>query len=137
VEFGHVRRDKPTILIRNAGQVKALADILPEICASMCRGEKYEFGDGDFRLNTVTGGWLVARMTLNKRYISLKLNELQHLLRMFHVVQKQVVAYTNAMPEVLSYITTALSSTAYTEPAPDACKHIAYPQLYDELKTVL
>jgi hypothetical protein len=36
---------------------------------------------------------------------------------MFHVVQKQLVAYTNAMP--------------------DASKHFAYPQLYDELKTVL
>jgi hypothetical protein len=75
VEFGHVSRNRPTILILNAGQVKALADILPQICASMCRCEKYEFGDGDFRLNTVAGGWLVARMTLNKRYISLKLNE--------------------------------------------------------------
>jgi hypothetical protein len=56
---------------------------------------------------------------------------------MFHVVQNQLDAYTNAIPDVLSYVTAALSSTAYIEPAPSASKHIVYPQLYEELKTIL
>jgi hypothetical protein len=76
-------------------------------------------------------------MTLNKKYINLKLAELQHLSRMFHVVQNQLDAYTNAMPDVLSYVTAALSSSTYMEPAPTDSKHVVYPHLYEELKTVL
>jgi hypothetical protein len=68
-------------------------------------------------MNT-TPGWLVTKMTLNKKFISLRLVELQHLSRMFHVVHNQLDAYTNAMPDVLSYVTAALSSTAYIEPTP-------------------
>jgi hypothetical protein len=127
VEFEHVKRGKPTVLVLNDRHVKTLAEILPRICGS----ENYVYNDGEFRLNTADS---VARMTLNKKYISLKLGQLQHLSRMFHVVQKQLDAYTNAMPDVLSYVTAALSSTAYIEPAPNATKHIVYPQLYEELR---
>ena len=56
---------------------------------------------------------------------------------MFHVVQKQLDAYNNAMEDVLTYGTAALSSTAYVEPAPRASRHVAYPQLFEELKTIL
>jgi hypothetical protein len=56
---------------------------------------------------------------------------------MFHVVQNQLDAYTNALPDVLSYVAAALSSSAYIEPEPTASKHIVYPQLYEELKTIL
>jgi hypothetical protein len=136
VEFGNIKRGKPTILVLNDRHVKTLTEILPRICESMCRGENYEYRDEDIRLNT-TPGWLVAKMTLNKKYISLRLVELQHLSRMFHVVQNQLDAYTNALPDVLSYVTAALSSSADIEPAPTASKHIVYPQLYEELKMVL
>jgi hypothetical protein len=56
---------------------------------------------------------------------------------MFHVVQNQLDSYTNALPDVMSYVTAALSSSAYIEPSPTASKHIVYPQLYEELKTIL
>jgi hypothetical protein len=97
VEFGHIKREKPTILVLNDRHVKTLTEILPRICEFLCRVENYEYSDRDFRLNT-TPGWLVAKMTLNKKFISLRLVELQHLSRMFHVVQNQLDAYTNAMP---------------------------------------
>jgi hypothetical protein len=38
---------------------------------------------------------------------------------------------------VLTYATAALSSSVYIEPAPGASKHVAYPQLFEELKTIL
>jgi hypothetical protein len=79
----------------------------------------------------------VARMTFNKTYINLRLAELQHLSRIFHIFQKQLDAYINALPDVLSYVTTAVSSTAYIEPVPSASKHIVYTQLYEELITFL
>ena len=56
---------------------------------------------------------------------------------MFHVVQKQLDTYNNAMADVLTYATAALSSATYVEPAPSASRHVAYPQLFDELKTIL
>ena len=55
---------------------------------------------------------------------------------MFHVVQKQLDAYNNAMADMLN-ANAALSSTAYVEPAPSASRHVAYPQLFKELKTIL
>jgi hypothetical protein len=134
VEFGHVKRGNPTFLILNETHVKTLAEILPRICESVYRGENYVYIDGEFKLHTVGS---VARMTFNKTYINLKLAELQHLSRMFHVFQKQLDAYINALPGVLSYVTTALSSTAYIEPVRSASKHIVYTQLYEELKTFL
>jgi hypothetical protein len=137
VEFGHVKREKPTFLVLNERHVKTMTEILPRICESMCRGENYDYSDGDFRLNAQGGSGSIARMTINKKYMSLRLGELQHLSRMFHVVQNQLDAYTNAMPSVLAYVTAALSSTTYIDPTADASKLILYPQLYEELKTVL
>jgi len=56
---------------------------------------------------------------------------------MFHVVQNQLNVYTVSLPDVLVYVTVALTSTNYVEPAPNASKHIMYPQLLKELKTIL
>ena len=56
---------------------------------------------------------------------------------MFPVVQNQLNAYTITLADVLPYATAALSSTAYIEPAPNASKHIMYPQLYEELESIL
>ena len=53
---------------------------------------------------------------------------------MFNVVQQQLRDYIVAMPYVL-YVTTALGSVTYVEPAPNASTHINYPHLYEELIT--
>ena len=136
MEFGHVKRDRPTILVLADRHVKTQAEILPRICESVCGNAQYGHSDGDFRLNT-TGSFRVARMNLDKEYISLKLVELQHLSRMFYAIQNQLDTYTNAMSDVLSGVTVALSATAYIEPAPNASKNIMYPRLHEELKTAL
>ena len=39
------------------------------------------------------------------------------------------------MPDGLDYVSVALTSVNYVEPAPNASKHIVYSQLFDELKT--
>jgi len=102
----------------------------------MCANEPYVHKDGDFRLTATRAGG-IARMYLHDEYISLTLGELRHLSAMFDVVQKQLDAYNNAMADVLTYATAALSSMAYVEPAPSASRHVAYPQLFEELKTIL
>jgi hypothetical protein len=54
---------------------------------------------------------------------------------MFSVVQQQLRDYTVAMPDVLSYVTTAVTSVTCVEPAPNASKLVHYPHLYEELIT--
>jgi len=113
-----------------------MAECLPRICDSMCGNEQYVCKDGDFGLNMVgTSG--VARLYLDKQYINLKLADLQDLREMFHVVQNQLNVYTLSLPDVLSYVTVALTSVNYIEPAPNASKHIMFSRLFDELKTLM
>ena len=97
VEFGAVKRNKPAILVLTDQHMKTMAEIRPRVCESMCGNEQYGFKDGDFRLNT-TGSYRVARFYLHKQCISLKLVELQHLSRMFHVVQNELDLCTLALP---------------------------------------
>jgi len=58
---------------------------------------------------------------------------------MFHVLQNQLKVYTLSLSltDVFDYMTVALTSVNYVEPAPNASKHIVYSQLFDELKTAL
>jgi len=60
---------------------------------------------------------------------------MDYLARLFHVIQQQLRDYILALPDVLSYVTTSLTSVSYIEPMPNASKHIDYPRLYEELVT--
>jgi len=102
----------------------------------MCGFKQYGCKEGDIRLNT-TGSYRIARLYLDKQYINLRLVDQQYLLRMFHLIQNQLIAYTLSLPDVLAYVTVSLTSVNFVEPAPNASKHILYPQLFDELKTLL
>jgi len=96
-----------TILILDDQQFNKMADCLPKICESMCG------------------------------LICLRLVDLQYLSRMFHVIQNQLNAYTLFLPDVVAYTTTAYTSVNFIEPPPNASKHVLYPQLFDESKTIL
>ena len=56
---------------------------------------------------------------------------------MFHIVQNQLNLYINALPDLMTYVISALSSDTYVEPAANATNVILYPRLFDELKTIL
>ena len=91
----------------------------------MCGNEQYGWKEGDFRLNT-TGSYRITLLYLDKQYIGLRLGDLQYLSRMFHVVQNQMNVYNLSLslflslPDVLAYVTVALTSVNYVEPAPNA-----------------
>jgi len=106
------------------------------LCESVSGNEQYGCKEGDFSLNT-TGSYRIVRLYLDKQYIGLRLGDLQNLSRMLHVLQNQLKVYTLSLPDVLAYVTVALTSVNYVEPAPNASKHIVYTQLFDELKTTL
>ena len=90
---------------------------------------------GHFRLDT-TGSYRIARLYLSKQDIGLKLGDLQYLSRMFHVLQTLLKVYTLSLPDILAYVTIALTSVNYVEPARNTSKYIVYSQLFDELKTL-
>jgi len=133
VEFGGPKL-KPIILTDH--HVATLAECLPRVCQSMCDNEQYGCSDGAFRLNT-TGNLRVVRMYIEKEYITLKFQELRYLLYMFSVVQNQLNSYIAALPDVMTYVTSALTSSTYIEPPPTASKQILYEQLFEELKTIM
>ena len=58
-------------------------------------------------------------------------------MNMFHVVHNQLNSYIEALPDLMTYVISALSSATYVEPASTASRLILYPQLFEELKTVL
>ena len=136
MEFGSVKKNGSTILILDDRQVDKMAEYLPRLCESMCDNEQYGCKEGDFRLNT-TRSYRIARLYLGKQYIRLRLGDLQYLSRMFHVLRNQLKVYTLSLSDVLTYVTIALTSVNYVEPAPNPSKHIAYSQLFDGLKTAL
>jgi hypothetical protein len=116
VEFGG-QRSKPIALTEQ--HLSTLAENLPRICEAIYGGEQNSCKDDIFRLNT-TGSYRVARMYLDKQYISLKLTELQYLTNILHVVRKEQSLYFIALPNVVAYATAAMSSTVYVAPAPNA-----------------
>jgi hypothetical protein len=66
VEFGAVR--KRPLLLKDQ-HVRAFAKHLPTPCVAMCGNEHYSCVDGAFRLHT-TGSYRIARLALDKQYIS-------------------------------------------------------------------
>ena len=133
-----MNKKSSTILILDDQQVNKMAECLPKICESMCGFKQYRCKEeeGKFRLNT-TGSCRGARLYLDKQYISLSLVDLQYLSWMFHVFQNQLNAYILSLPDVMAYTTTAYISVNFIEPPPNANKHFLYPQLFEELKTIL
>ena len=81
-----------------------MAEGLPGICESMCGNKQYGCKKGNFRMNT-TGSYRIARLCIDKQYISLRLVDLLYLSRMFHVVQNQLSVYTLSLLDVLAYLT--------------------------------
>jgi len=52
---------------------------------------------------------------------------------MFNIVQQQLRDYTTALPDVLSYVTSSVTSVTYVEPVNNASDHIDYRHLFEEL----
>jgi len=116
--------------------VATLADCLPIICNYICDNEKYGLSDGPFRLNT-TGSYRIARLYMDKHYVALKFQELHYLQNMFHIVQNQLNSHITALPDVITYVISALSSTTYVEPYANTTNLILYPRLFEVLKTIM
>jgi len=78
VEFGGT---KFLLLVLTAEYVTILAERLPGLVEAMCQNDQFQWRSEDkvFRVNS-KGSYRVARLTLDKHWISFKLHELRNLL---------------------------------------------------------
>ena len=138
VEFGAIRRGESKSIILKDKHIDTLADCLPKMLVSICNG-------GGTGAGCVTGAFLLspaknfgsARLYFGTQYISLTILDLQYLARMFHIVQQQLHDYTTALPDVLSYVTSSVTSVTYVEPMLNATDHIDNRHLFEELVTAV
>jgi len=113
----------PKTFILSDENVDALAECQPMLHDAMCGGKP---AGGSwckscaFRLKE-TRSRRMARIYSDSQYISLTLPDNEYLSRKFNVVQEQLRDYVVAMADV-SYVTTALTSVTYVQPASNASK---------------
>ena len=124
----------PKPLILSDEQVDVLAETLPTLREDMfsggavgCRCES-----GGFRLD-VTRSRQTARLYVDSQLISLTLQDIEYLIRMFNILQQQLRDSIVALQDVLPFVTNTLTSVTYVEPSPDASKNVDFPHLYEEL----
>ena len=132
VEFGESKIEP--VILTDSQHVATMAECLPRICEAMCDNRLLAWSDGPFRLNT-TGSIRIARLYIEKHYLTLKFQELRYFLNLFYI-QNQFNSYITTLP-VMTYVISALSSGSYVEPPTTVSKLILYPQLFEELKTIM
>ena len=117
--------------------MRFLAEHLPRQITELCTNIHYACSDeARLRMNS-TGSFMVARVYQGQQFISMKLHELRHLNYILPMVVSQLNRYTEAMPDVMNYVTAALYSDIYVEPPFSANKNVLYYQLFDELKSTV
>ena len=59
-------------------------------------------------MNSSASNYRVAKVYLCKRYYSFKLHELRYVSFILFMVHNQLIRYTESMPDVMNYVTSAL-----------------------------
>ena len=113
-------------LLLTVTHVRFLAEHLPRQITGLCTNEHYASSITDgLRINS-TGTYRVARVYLGQQLMSMKLNELRHLNYILPMVIGELNRYTEAMLDVMNYVTAALYSDSYVEPPFSANKNVLY-----------
>ena len=111
-------------MLLTVAYIATMAQRLPSLVEAMyhnkhqCRSD-----DKVFRMNT-TGSYRVARVTLDKHWLSFKIHELRNLLYTFYMIRNQLRLYIEALSDVQSYVKVTMASDNYVEPSPTAHKSI-------------
>ena len=133
VEFGGTRL---LPLIPPVRYVNIVVERLPGYVETMCLNEHFvwRYEDKVFRMNS-TGSYMIARFTLDKHWISLKLPELRSLQYIFYMTTNQLLRYTEELGDFQAYVNAAMASGNYFEPATTASKSFIQSQMFEELKS--
>jgi hypothetical protein len=113
-----------------------MAEHLPELCDAVYLGKRYSYKDGEFKL-LCSGTESVARLYLNKRFVTFKDCDIRYLMVMLHLVQAQQAQYTLARDDVVAYVLLAQAASEFVEHQSDLCGLILCDQLFQDIKTLL
>jgi len=132
-EFGGAKK---LPLLLNAQQLQTMADNIAALCNALATNEQFSTKDGDFRMNS-TGSYRIAKVYLDKQFLSYTYEELRNLSYIMYMIQNQLAHYKAAMNDVIAYIDTAHDSVTFVDPPSTAHKSVNYYQLFEEIKYVL
>ena len=98
-------------LILSDLHVKTLAEHLPAHCDALCHDEHFNVREGDLKMTTsATYKTAILSLGARKNKKSWKLHELRYLSYIFYIVQNQLIKYTEAIPDVMNYVISTISS---------------------------
>jgi hypothetical protein len=103
-------------LLLNA-QLQTMANNIAALCNALSTNDHFSTIDGNFKMNT-TGSYRIARVYLEKQFLSFTYEELCNLAYIIYVIQNQMTFYTAAMTDVITYIDTAHDSLLWSLPPP-------------------
>ena len=119
IGFYPTRNYQPLVELGGCGKIpilladthmRFLAEHLPRQITGLCTNVHYACSDeAGLRMNS-TGSFRFARVYLAQQFISMKLHELRNLNYILPMVISQHNRYTEAMPDVMNYVTAALYS---------------------------
>ena len=132
-EFGGAKK---LPLFLNSQQLQTMADNNAALCNALSTNEHFSTKDGDVQMNT-TGSYRIARLYLDKQFLSFTYEELRNLAYMMYMIENQMTFYTAAVTDVIAYIDEAHDSVTFVDPPIIAHKSINYYQLFEEIKSVL
>jgi hypothetical protein len=105
---------------------------LSTLCEHLCKQEPYKCNELSFLLQTVTGGVEpAAKFTNDRRYITLKVGELKHLLLNMSSLVRQLARYTMAEKDVSEYVHSFNASTSFVAPKETASLFVQYDVYFD------
>jgi hypothetical protein len=114
----------PKTIILSDEHVDAMAEGLPMLRDAMSGGNPLDgigCKGGVWRLH-VARSPVISKLYFDTHYISLTLLDIENFSRLFIVVQQQLRDYVVATPDVLPYVSNALTSVTYVDPCPNAGK---------------
>ena len=131
VEFGAARQ-APEVLTPSF--LATLSFHLPKLCKHLCRQKPYRCNKMSFRLQTVTGDVPVARMSMDRRSITLNVGELNYLLLNLPTLVHRLSRYRMAEKDVGEYVQSVAGSTAssFVAPKGTASLFVQYDVLFEE-----
>jgi len=86
-----------------------MADNIAALCNALSTNEHFSTKDGNFKMNT-TGSYRIARVYLDKQFLTFTYEELRNLAYIMYMIQNQMTFYTASMTDVIAYIDTAHDS---------------------------
>jgi hypothetical protein len=113
-----------------------MARHIPRLCEHLVRGEQYKCDELSFRVQTAANN--SARVTFDRASITLKLQELEYIMRNLTTLANQLARYKLAEADVLTYAQSVGGATNVVPPSKEqGCVFVQYVVLFEEINNHL